>query len=181
MVKLAVKIDQQVGFVTGSLANPLAASRLTYLVEKAKRQRREGWRFVVTKDTHAANAEEYLQTQEGQNLPIWHCGLGTRDHAIVPELSDIYQSYDARFIEKPTFGSLELAWLVQEIERQQGIEIIELDGFVTEICVISNALLLKAFVPEVRVVVDSQGCAGLNEQAHNEALNVMRACQVEVH
>jgi nicotinamidase-related amidase len=179
-VRIALKIDQQVGFVTGSLANPLAVARLPYLVDKAKRQRQAGWVFLGTKDTHSADANEYLQSQEGQKLPVWHCGLGTADHDIVPELRELYETCGIRYIAKPNFGSPELVQVVQAIEQEQGIEVIELDGFVTEICVVSNALLLKAYLPEVRVVVDGQGCAGLSVQAHDEALNVVRACQVEV-
>jgi len=178
--KVALIIDVQNDFVTGALANPLVQACLPYLAAKAIQQRDEGWLFIGTKDTHADNEAEYLQTQEGRNLPVWHCGIGTWGHDIVSELADIYESGSIAYINKPTFGSIELAEILQDLHENDGIEIIEIVGFVSEICVVSNAILLKAYLPEVPIRVDSKGCAGITEQSHNEAMNVLRACQVEV-
>ena len=178
--KVAVKVDQQVGFVTGRLANPAAAERIPYLTAKAKRQAEEGFLFYCTLDTHAETEAEYLRTQEGKKLPVWHCGKNTPDWEIVPGLKELYESYEACFIEKPTYGSETLVQELKRLDAQSKIVLIEVDGFVTNICDISNVLMLKAAFPEVRILFDAAGSAGTSEEGHRQALSIMRDCQVEV-
>lgn len=180
MSKLAVKIDQQVGFTTGSLKNPAAEARIPYLAEKARAQAAEGYLFYCTLDTHDPSPEAYARTQEGRKLPIHHCARGTEDHRIVPVLREIYEANGAVFIEKTTFGSKELVAALLELDARDPIAEIEIDGFVTEICEVSNALLLKAYFPEVPIRLDARGSAGLTPEGHEKALDVMEACQIEV-
>jgi nicotinamidase/pyrazinamidase len=177
MIKIALKIDQQNDFITGALHNEAAIAKIPYLIDKATRQAEEGWKFFCTLDTHKEN---YLETQEGQKLPIPHCLLGTIGHQIEKNLLQIYRSVDFIFVYKETFGSVKLGKILQELNCTNQIEVIEIDGFVTDICVVSNALLLKAFLPETRIVVDAAVCAGTTPENHQAALTVMKSCQIEI-
>ena len=126
---------------------------------------------IFTRDTHQA---DYLTTQEGKNLPVTHCVEGTEGWKIIPEL----RPFAADVVDKPTFGSVDLAERLKS--RAGGIESIELIGLCTDICVVSNALLLKAAMPEVPISVDSRCCAGVTPVKHAAALETMRSCQISV-
>ena len=173
MKKLLVVVDMQKDFVDGSLGTPEAIA----IVPKVK-DRIEGFegKIIFTKDTHKDN---YLKTQEGIHLPVEHCVKGTEGHEIVDELQPFLKKALAIF-EKKTFGSKKLAKFVKEFHKKKGIESIELVGLCTDICVVSNALLLKAYLPEVPILVNSQCCAGVTPESHDKALAVMKSCQVEI-
>jgi len=130
---------------------------------------------VFTRDTHTAN---YLQTQEGRNLPVEHCIEGTHGWKLVKELEAVRTSRQAPTFDKPTFGSTELAAYLVARNAEEPIELVELCGLCTDICVVSNALLIKANLPEVPVCVDASCCAGVTPASHEAALATMASCQV---
>ncbi len=168
MKKLLVVVDMQNDFVTGALGTREAAAILPAVRGEIEKRRREGWEIVYTRDTHA---RDYLQTQEGKNLPVEHCLRGTHGWEIA---NGLYEG--GRIFDKPAFGSVALG----EYVRQGGYDEAELIGVCTDICVISNALLLKAFAPEMRVRVKASACAGVTPESHEAAIAAMRACQVDI-
>jgi len=166
---LLVVIDMQQDFVTGSLGSEEAQRVVDRIARKI--QSHAGL-LAYTLDTHQS---DYLQTSEGRHLPIEHCIKGSAGHALVPTLKPLLES--ACCFEKPSFGSVELAsWIAANPDISQ----VELVGVCTDICVVSNALLIKAFRPELQVLVDGSCCAGTSIQAHQAALQTMRSCQIEV-
>ncbi|MCL2148193.1 MAG: cysteine hydrolase [Methanomassiliicoccaceae archaeon] len=169
MKKLLVVVDMQNDFITGALGSPQAQAIVPSVKEKIEMYRRNGDDVLFTRDTHGP---EYLETQEGRLLPVAHCIEGTDGHSIADGL---YAEGD-RMVDKPAFGSLELA----EKVAAGGYGEIELCGLCTDICVVSNALILKARLPEALVTVDAGCCAGITEESHRAALQTMRMCQVNV-
>ena len=175
MSKILVVVDMQNDFITGSLGTAEAREIVPRAAEKINNF---GGRIILTKDTHK---EDYLNTQEGRSLPVEHCIEGTRGHDICDELKGFKSIEKAAVYEKGTFGSYTLAEaLKEEHERTGQLEEIELCGLCTDICVVSNALIIKAYLPEVKVAVDSSCCAGVTPEKHKAALEVMRSCQIEV-
>ncbi|MCD8217220.1 MAG: cysteine hydrolase [Clostridiales bacterium] len=169
-MKLLVVVDMQKDFVDGALGTAEAVSIVPKVRDKILKCRAEGWTVVFTRDTHT---EDYLETQEGKNLPVVHCVKGTPGWEIVPELP----VEDSRIFDKVTFGSMELA---QYAAGLSNLEAIQLIGLCTDICVISNALLLKAALPEVPISVDEECCAGVTPESHKNALAAMEACQIKI-
>lgn len=169
MKKLLIVIDMQNDFVTGSLGTKEAEAIVDSVVSKVQTYKASGEEIVFTRDTHTAG---YLDTQEGIRLPVKHCIEGTKGWEIIDEL----KPYVTKVFDKPTFGSLEL---VQYVSGDQYSEI-ELIGLCTDICVVSNALLLKAKLLETPVTVDALCCAGVTPESHEAALKTMEMCQVEV-
>ncbi len=167
-------IDVQVDFTTGSLSNPDATDKVAGIVSKAASF--DGLVFL-TQDTHSAN---YLETNEGHNLPVEHCIKGTDGWQLSPALYDLVQNQGWTIFEKPTFGSVDLAKEVASLYQNDTIDSVVLVGFCTDICVVSNALLLKAFVPELQVSVVESLCSGTSREAHEAALQTMQSCQVDV-
>lgn len=170
-----IAVDLQKDFVTGALGTqearaivPAAAARVAAAAER-------GETILFTRDTHETN---YLATQEGQKLPVPHCIRGTEGWEIIPELAPY--TVGRTVVDKPTFGSPELGALLRELQAREPIGKITLIGLCTDICVISNALLAKAFLPEVPVVVESGCCAGVTPESHANALSALRMCQIEV-
>ena len=178
--EIMVVVDMQEDFVNGVLGNNETKAVVPAVVEVVKEHRAEKKQVVFTYDTH--NRDTYADSQEGRNLPVPHCFKGEAGWEIVKEL----RPYVANTIcfEKPTFGSTELAqWLVakaKECATKGKKLVIKLVGVCTDICVISNALLIKAFLPEVQVIVYAKCCAGVTPEKHNAALEAMRSCQVTV-
>ena len=170
--KILIVIDMQNDFIDGVLGTPEAEAIVPNVKNKIREYAPDD--IVVTMDTHG---EDYLQTQEGRNLPVEHCIRGTKGWEIREEIADLLRG--AKIYEKPTFGSMKLAEDLKELSRRENIEL-ELVGLCTDICVVSNALLLKAAMPEVVISVDSTCCAGVSPQRHEVALNTMRSCQIEV-
>ena len=170
--KVLVVVDMQNDFITGSLGTPEAQAIVPKVVEKIQGF---GGTVLYTQDTHGA---DYLQTQEGRNLPVEHCLKGTWGWQLEPRVEAVR---DSTPIEKPTFGSKGLAEVLKARHTYEGpLEEIQLVGLCTDICVISNALLLKAFLPEVKLTVDASCCAGVTPESHQRALEAMKACQIEV-
>ncbi len=169
---ILVVVDMQNDFITGPLGTPEALEIVAHVAEKI---RSFNGRVLFTRDTHSAN---YLQTQEGKKLPIPHCIQGTPGWEICPCLEALRQEMP---IDKPGFASLGLAQVLKAYhEHEQTIDSVTLCGLCTDICVISNAMLLKAYLPEVPIRVDAACCAGVTPQGHATALEAMRACQIEI-
>ncbi|HBA64427.1 MAG TPA: amidase [Lachnospiraceae bacterium] len=169
MKKLLVVVDMQNDFVDGSLGTKEAQAIVGAVIKKAAEEKRKGADIIFTRDTHEEN---YLETQEGRKLPVEHCIRGTKGWEIIDGLMPLAE----QIIDKPTFGSVKLAHLVAEKQYEE----IELVGLCTDICVVSNALLIKACLPEAVVKVDSTCCAGVTPESHAAALQTMAMCQIEV-
>jgi nicotinamidase/pyrazinamidase len=175
-VDVLVVVDMQNDFVDGTLGTSEAVA----IVPKvAAKMRAFSGRVICTRDTHETN---YLETQEGKHLPVEHCVRGTAGWQLTP---DIEAERKEMPVDKPTFGSAALGQLLKaqdEDLRAKGdrIEKITLVGLCTDICVISNALLLKAFLPECEIAVDAACCAGVTPASHRTALEAMKACQITV-
>ncbi len=161
-----VVVDMQNDFVNGSLGTAEAQKIFERVKSRIAEAKGKSWDVVFTRDTHDEN---YLETQEGRNLPVEHCRKGTAGWEIADGLRA-----DERVFDKPTFGSTELG----EYMRDKNYERVELIGVCTDICVISNALLIKAFCPETEVCVRADCCAGVSPERHETALRAMSACQI---
>lgn len=167
-MKYLIVVDMQVDFISGSLGSDEAKGIVLKVVEKVKNF--DG-RVIFTRDTHS---HEYLNTQEGKNLPVLHCVKDTDGWQICDEL----KPYAKTVIDKITFGSVDLPQVIKGYNED--IEEIEVCGLCTDICVISNVMILKSFFPEVKILVDANLCAGVTKESHLNALNAMRAVQVEI-
>lgn len=172
--KLLVVVDMQNDFITGSLGTPEAEAIVSNVIQKI-----ESWDgdIVATLDTHEEN---YLETMEGKFLPVPHCIFSTEGHCIE---SDVYAALQHKsgecrlaYIQKPTFGSTALP----EIIRGKNYESIEIIGLCTDICVVSNTLILKANYPETEIIVDASCCAGVTPETHKAALATMKMCHIKI-
>ena len=170
MQDILIVVDMQNDFIDGALGTPEAVSIVPTVKDVILSH---NGRVIFTKDTHSPN---YLSTQEGKNLPVEHCIKGTKGWEICPTLIE----YVDEVIEKPTFGSVALAEKLKNENEANPIEKITLVGLCTDICVISNALLLKATFPEIEISVISNACAGVTPKSHENALNAMKMCQIIV-
>ncbi len=170
MKKLLIVVDMQKDFIDGALGTAEAVAVVPGVREKMLSYPREA--VYATMDTHG---EDYLDTQEGRMLPVKHCIRGTEGWALHPALAPLVDP--EHIFEKPCFGSVRLA---QAMAALPEVEEIELVGLCTDICVVSNALLLKAYLPETKLSVDAACCAGVTPEKHLAALETLRSCQVEV-
>lgn len=170
MSKVLVVVDMQNDFIDGALGTAEAVAIVPKVAEKIKNF--DGT-VLYTRDTHEEN---YMETQEGKNLPVPHCIRGTDGWQVRTEL----QQADAVVVDKPTFGSRELAEKLVEMNAEEAIESITLIGLCTDICVISNAFVIKAFLPEMPIIVDAACCAGVTPKSHERALEAMKVCQIQV-
>ena len=169
-MKLLAVIDMQNDFIDGALGTKEAQEIVGKVKAKIEEYKNNNLPVIFTRDTHGEN---YMDTQEGKNLPVPHCIKGTEGW----EISPLLETGDSLIIDKPTFGSKELSEYLSGVE---GLNEVELVGLCTDICVISNAMLIKAFMPEVKVSVDGSCCAGVTPESHNNALKSMKMCQIEV-
>lgn len=176
-MKVLVVVDMQNDFVTDALGTAEAVAIVPAVVERVKQAREAGERIFFTRDTHES---VYLQTQEGQKLPVEHCLRGSRGWEIVPQLKALSEAPGVEILDKPSFGSTVLGERLRALDAEEGVETITLVGLCTDICVISNALLAKAFLPEVPIRVEAACCAGVTPASHENALAAMRVCQIEV-
>lgn len=167
-MKILIVVDMQNDFIDGALGTPEAEQIVPYVKERI--QNFDG-KVLFTRDTHFA---DYMNTQEGKNLPVKHCIKGTPGWEIHPEL-DALRTTDP--IDKLTFGSADLPKI---LAKEENIEEITFIGLCTDICVISNVMVTKAFFPEIPLVVDALGCAGVTPESHKNALAAMKMCQVTV-
>jgi nicotinamidase-related amidase len=193
-MKIVVVVDMQNDFIDGVLGSPEAQAIVPVMVDRLHELDDGNTLLFFTKDTHFAN---YLETQEGKNLPVAHCIEGTPGWSINKQISS-YTDYGSNFLTystrdirksrvlKHTFGSTELADIIRELvyekHKHPDIEIDEviLMGVCTDICVISNAMLLKAYCPELPITVDASCCAGVTPESHKNALAAMKMCQINI-
>lgn len=174
-----IVVDMQNDFVSGALGTEEARKILPYVVGRVVDGLNRGEEILFTRDTHQEN---YMETQEGRRLPVPHCIQGTEGWEIVAQLRE-YARYP---IDKPTFGGRDLGALLkardEDLRKQgkTGVEKVTFIGLCTDICVISNALLVKAFLPEAEIAVDAACCAGVTPQSHRNALEAMKVCQIAV-
>lgn len=167
-MKILVVVDMQNDFIDGALGTAEAVAIVPYVKEVIENF--DG-KVLFTRDTHFEN---YMDTQEGKNLPVPHCIKDTDGWQIRPEL-DALRKTEA--IDKVTFGSKDL---VDVLKAETGIESITFVGLCTDICVISNAMIVKAFFPEIPLIVVAKACAGATPESHNNALSAMKMCQIKV-
>ena len=175
MQKILLVIDMQKDFVDGALGSAEALAIVPQLCERVAAAKTEGRRVIFTRDTHHA---DYLSTQEGRRLPVEHCIEGSEGWQLIPELRE--QAAGCEIFDKPGFGSLELGQTLQQQDSEEHIDEVCLLGLCTDICVISNAMLLKAFLPETRICVKADCCAGVSPESHATALEAMRCCQIDI-
>ena len=166
-MKFLIVVDMQNDFIDGSLGSSHAEAIVEHVIRRVENF--DG-SIIFTRDTHDEN---YLDTQEGKKLPVKHCIKGTHGW----EICDTLKGYAHTVIDKPTFGSTELPALLGSLEE---VDEVTLVGLCTDICVISNAMLIKAAFPEARVIIDSSCCAGVTPESHNNALAAMAAVQIEI-
>ena len=172
-MKTLIVVDMQNDFIDGALGTTEAQAIAGNVKAKIEEYSKTSGQVIFTRDTHGLN---YLDTQEGRKLPIPHCIEGTdgwdiREGLVVE---------DSIVIDKPTFGSYELIDTLKEIDEETPLESIELVGLCTDICVISNAMMVKAAFLEIPIRVDASCCAGVTPTSHENALNAMEMCQIEI-
>ncbi len=172
MRKVLIVIDMQNDFINGALGTAEAEAIVSHVVEEIEKYPASD--IIATRDTHSEN---YLNTQEGKNLPVPHCIKGTRGWELHPRIAEALEG--AVMIDKPTFGSTELAHRLARMAREEELDI-TLVGLCTDICVVSNALLIKAALPETPMRVISECCAGVTPESHHAALETMKMCQVKI-
>ena len=183
MKKVLVVVDMQNDFVTGSLGSPEAQAIVPRIVDKIDECGDNEYLIVFTQDTHY---NDYLNSLEGKYLPVKHCILGTEGHKLIPEITKFY-NYD--IIEKESFGSndwwnclaenFSIMGNAPNIPWYDDIQF-EIVGLCTDICVVSNALILRSLFPNCEIIVHADCCAGTTPERHKAALEVMRSCQIQV-
>lgn len=172
MKKVLAVIDVQQDFVTGALGTLEAQQAMPALIKKVREFDGE---IVLTMDTHGA---DYLSTQEGRHLPVAHCIENSAGWKLMPELDAVLKDKPHRIFRKPTFGSLPFGEYLADKFNAGELESVEFVGFCTDICVVSNILLLKALVPELPISIDPACCAGVSPERHHAALEVLASCQI---
>ena len=165
MKKTLIVVDMQKDFIDGSLGTKEAEAIVEKVKNKIDQYKEQGDEIIFTRDTHKEN---YLNTNEGRHLPVVHCIKGTDGWRIAEGL----EIPGAIYVDKPSFGYMN--W------KDYHLEEVELVGLCTDICVVSNALIIKATYPEIKVTVDARCCAGVTPESHKAALTTMKMCQVEV-
>ncbi len=171
MQDILIVVDMQNDFIDGALGTKEAVAIVPRVKEKIASF---SGPVIFTRDTHPEN---YMETQEGKNLPVPHCIKGTEGWQIRPELDRLRKTEP---VDKPGFGSVELGRMLLDMNEKEPIASVTLIGLCTDVCVISNALIIKAFLPEVPVRVDAACCAGISPESHDNALSAMAMCQVEI-
>ena len=175
-MKVLVVVDMQNDFITGALGSAEAQAIVERTAAHIRARQAEGYTPIATLDTHEEN---YLDTREGRFLPVRHCIRDTEGWRIREEIREALGD-SAVLVEKPTFGSVRLPDILREMNGGEDPAAIELIGLCTDICVVSNALLIKATLPELPMAVDSACCAGVTPEKHLAALETLRSCQVAV-
>lgn len=173
--KIVVVVDMQKDFIDGALGSAEAVKIVDRCAEKIKAAKANGDTVIFTRDTHG---DDYMNTEEGKNLPVPHCIKGSNGWQITGALAGIIE--DPVILDKETFGSRDLGKLVAEKLAEGDYDGIELFGLCTDICVISNALLIKAFCPDIPIYVDASCSAGVSPESHDTALKAMETCQIHV-
>lgn len=161
-----IVVDMQNDFITGSLGTKEAQSIVSNVKKKIEEYKARGDEIIFTRDTHQ---NDYLDTNEGKHLPVKHCIEGTYGW----QIADGLEVDNCRYIDKSTFG-----WTQWDIHNFEEIELV---GLCTDICVVSNALILKAQFPDINITVDASCCAGVTPESHNAALTTMKMCQININ
>ncbi len=170
-MNVLIVVDMQNDFIDGALGTAEAVSIVPRVIEKIKSF---NGAVLATMDTHG---EDYLDTPEGKNLPVIHCVRGTTGWELQKDVGKLISTTP---FEKKIFGSMDLAEYLVGMDKQVGIEEITLIGLCTDICVISNAMILKSTLPQVKIIVDSNCCGGVTPKSHTTALEAMKMCQIEI-
>ena len=195
-MKVLIVVDMQKDFVDGSLGTPEAQKIVPLVAETIEQMADLNTAVIFTKDTHGPTQLDYLNTLEGKNLPVPHCIEGSNGYSIVDPVFIAYTNvmkkymsgYDAYpildqnpiIVKKPTFGSTELQNILYDMNDKFGVEEVTLMGLCTGICVLSNAILAKAILPEVPVNVVADCCACVTPESHKTALEAMKLCQINI-
>ena len=177
MRKILVIVDMQNDFITGALGNAECEASVQEVVNVIKNNKYDN--IFLTRDTHHDN---YMETQEGKNLPVPHCIENTEGWEIVDAVKEAVNSYDSakiNVIDKPTFGSIELGESLAEIYHKEDA-IIDFCGVCTGICVISNVMIAKANCPEAEIRVHEKACACVTPESHKNAIDAMKLCQIGI-
>ena len=170
MKRTLIVIDMQNDFIDGSLGTKEAQAIVPNVKKKIEEYKTRGDEIIFTQDTHFNN---YVLTNEGKHLPVVHCILDSYGWQIADELNTITDDYlHVDYIHKQTFGFND--W------EEYNLKEVELVGLCTDICVVSNALILKAIYPEINITVDASCCAGVTPESHKAALTTMKMCQINV-
>ena len=170
-----IVVDMQNDFISGALGTAEAQAIVPAVEKRILEARENGEIILATLDTHGP---DYMDTAEGKKLPVPHCIAHTEGWNIHPQL--LRAMGDAQLVEKPTFGSVRLPQLIAGLADDPAGMTIELVGVCTDICVVSNTLLLKAHFPEAQIRVRQACCAGVTPEKHLAALETMRSCQIDV-
>ncbi len=173
MKHFLVVVDMQKDFVDGALGTAEAVAIVPSAVEKVRSFEGE---IFVTYDTHFEN---YMETAEGKKLPVPHCIYGTPGWELSAPLAEVIEELPHIKVQKYTFGSTALPHLIADAADGEDFSV-ELIGLCTDICVVSNALMLKAHFPEAPIAVDAACCAGVTPQLHEAALKTMQSCQIDI-
>lgn len=173
MKKILVVVDMQNDFIDGALGSKEALAIVDNAVKKIEDFDGD---IIVTYDTHE---NDYMESREGRFLPVPHCIKGTKGHLLNSVIQKSLSQKQYKEIEKPTFGSVELVEYIKDKYDTNNTEI-EFIGLCTDICVVSNVMLVKANFPEMNVYVDASCCAGVTPEKHNAAIETMKSCQVEI-
>ena len=181
MIDMLIVVDMQRDFVSGCLGSAEARAIVPQVAARIRRASEEGTQVVFTLDTHE---NDYMDTREGCFLPVPHCIRGSEGWALEPEIARECKRGMISF-EKPTFGSTALMHHVAALAGAKGCVngkglTVELCGVCTDICVVSNAMLIKAALPEANLIVDSSLCAGVTVDKHEAALSTMQSCQIQI-
>ena len=174
MNRFLLVVDMQNDFIDGALGTKEAVSIVNNV--KKKIQSFDG-PVLFTRDTHQ---ESYLESQEGQNLPVVHCLEGTDGWELQEDIGQLSKERQSPIYNKNTFGSKDLITHLLNRAMEEQIDEIELVGLCTDICVISNAMTIKTFLPETKLIVDASCCAGVTPESHQRALDAMKMCQIHI-
>ncbi len=173
--KFLVVVDMQNDFVDGALGTAEAQAIVGTAADRIRAARDEGYTVIATFDTHEEN---YLETAEGRKLPVRHCIRGSEGWMLNPAIREA--AAGCIEVEKPTFGSVRLPGIIEGLAGPEDRLTIEVIGLCTDICVVSNALLLKAHFPEAEIGVRRDCCAGVTKEKHIAALETMASCQIDI-
>ena len=171
MQDILIVIDMQNDFINGPLGS---ADAVAVVPKVAKKIEEFKGGVMFTRDTHH---EDYLETQEGKDLPVVHCIEGTEGWKLHPQIEKLRKCEP---VNKTTFGSIELGEILKSLDQKNKIRKVVLIGVCTDICVISNAMIIKSFLPEAEVSVDASCCAGSSRENHLTALQAMELCQIKI-
>jgi nicotinamidase/pyrazinamidase len=174
MNRLLVVVDMQNDFIDGALGTKEAVAIVSKVIEKI---RGFDGRVFFTRDTHQ---EGYLETQEGRSLPVVHCVEGTTGWELQSDIKVLSEQQPFSIFNKETFGSKDLIGELTRLNQEQSIDEIYLVGLCTDICVISNAMTIKTFLPETKLIVDASCCAGVTPESHQRALDAMKMCLIHI-